>query len=461
MGRGRPRHAAEAKIPHGGREADGLSGRLDTFMHKAKSPWRLSILFAMAVPLFPEYIAPVLAVLSLLTAAVDARRCGRRLKIQPLGWVLAAFILYSGIGVLYSRTTIISLGTWLMWVVMYLLYVAMVNVLSDRHRFDAALFVMSVMAGIVGGIACVQYIANALLDFSLPWCVWQRLDDLVYRYFPMPLNLGPGAMRACSTFNNPNILGEYLAMVFPFVVYYAFVGAAPVRGSAAGYAWLLAAGGIAFSFSRGSYLALVTVAVVLCVTNVNKIMLILLSLSSVVVIIPESVLARLFSIKDTDTDASIGERLDIWKICIEAIGEKPVLGYGPGVQNSWDIIIAGGINAPHAHNLVLQLLIEGGIVGLALMLFLGARTFFGRRPGLARHSPRSQETRMLGILFAAFVLAFCVDSMVEYPFLTPKLVGTFVLVLAMADATRSVYMGETESQARGRRCAGGPAACVR
>lgn len=159
-------------------------------------------------------------------------------------------------------------------------------------------------------------------------------------------------------------------------------------------------------------------------------MLILLSLSSAVVIIPESVLARLFSIKDTDTDASIGERLDIWKICIEAIGEKPVLGYGPGVQNSWDIIIAGGINAPHAHNLVLQLLIEGGIVGLALMLFLGLRTFFVA-VRLARHSPRSQETRMLGILFAAFVLAFCVDSMVEYPFLTPKLIGTFVLVLAM------------------------------
>ena len=182
----------------------------------------------------------------------------------------------------------------------------------------------------------------------------------------------------------------------------------------------------------------------LCITNANKIMLILLSLSSAVVIIPESVLARLFSIKDTETDASIGERLDIWKICIEAIGEKPVLGYGPGVQNSWDIIIAGGINAPHAHNLVLQLLIEGGIVGLALMLFLGLRTFFVA-VRLARYSPRSQETRMLGILFAAFVLAFCVDSMVEYPFLTPKLIGTFVLVLAMADATRSVYMGETVS----------------
>lgn len=202
----------------------GVFTRLDRFSHKAKSPWRLSILFAMAVPLFPEYIAPVLAVLSLLTAGIDARRCGRRLKIGPLGWVITAFILYCGIGVLYSPTTLISAGTCLMWAVMFLLYVAMVNVLSDRHRFDAALFVMSVMAGIVGGIACVQYIANALLNFSLPWCVWQRLDDLVYTWFPMPLNLGPGAMRACSTFTNPNILGEYLAMVFPFVVYYAFVG---------------------------------------------------------------------------------------------------------------------------------------------------------------------------------------------------------------------------------------------
>lgn len=122
----------------------GAFTRLDRFSHKAKSPWRLSILFAMAVPLLPEYIAPVLAVLSLLTAGIDARRCGRRLKIGPLGWVITAFILYCGIGVLYSPTTLISAGTCLMWAVMFLLYVAMVNVLSDRHRFDAALFVMSV-----------------------------------------------------------------------------------------------------------------------------------------------------------------------------------------------------------------------------------------------------------------------------------------------------------------------------
>ena len=209
-------------------------------------------------------------------------------------------------------------------------FMAMVNVLSDRHRFDAALFVMSVMAGIVGGIACITVYRQCAAEFFRCLGVWQRLDDLVYTWFPMPLNLGPGAMRACSTFTNPNILGEYLAMVFPVCRVLRFLSAAALRAARLSNLPASRHGRHCLSFSRGSYLALVTVAVVLCITNANKIMLILLSLSSAVVIIPESVLARLFSIKDTDTDASIGERLDIWKICIEAIGEKPVLGYGRG-----------------------------------------------------------------------------------------------------------------------------------
>jgi len=50
------------------------------------------------------------------------------LEIGPLGWVITAFILYCGIGVLYSPTTLISAGTCLMWAVVFLLYLAVGNV---------------------------------------------------------------------------------------------------------------------------------------------------------------------------------------------------------------------------------------------------------------------------------------------------------------------------------------------
>lgn len=422
-----------------------MSGGFRALADKSKSPWRLSILSAMVMPLFPEFLAPVLAMLSLVTALLDARRCGRGVRIKPLGWVLLVYILYTGVGALYSETTLISVGTWLMWCCMFLVYLAMANVLTDRQRFNTALFTMTVVAGAVGGIACVQYVANALLDIPLPWCVWQELEELVYANFPLSLSLGARGVRACATFSNPNLLAEYLTMVFPFMIYSAFVGRRTRAQIGCRVCLLLAAGGIAFSFSRGSYVAVAIIAVVLCITNAKKIVLILLGFSSVVTIIPESVLARLFSIRNTDTDASIGERVDIWRICLDAIREQPVFGYGPGVQNSWDLIVAGGVNAPHAHNLVLQLLIEGGIIALVLMVFLGGR-MFAVSVRLARHPSRSQEVRMLGILFVTFVLAFCAESMVEYPFLTPKLVMTFTTILGMADATRQVYMDESISQ---------------
>lgn len=42
---------------------------------------------------------------------------------------------------------------------------------------------------------------------------------------------------------------------------------------------------------------------------------------------------------------------------------------------------------------------------------------------------------MLGVALIAFVAGLLVDGLVDFPLLTPRLVGTFTLVLALADAS--------------------------
>lgn len=64
-------------------------------------------------------------------------------------------------------------------------------------------------------------------------------------------------------------------------------------------------------------------------------------------------------------DTSVGYRVRMWEAAYHAVLERPLWGYGPG--SSPEIIKAetGLDDFPHFHNLYLQTVVEGGVVGLA------------------------------------------------------------------------------------------------
>ena len=53
----------------------------------------------------------------------------------------------------------------------------------------------------------------------------------------------------------------------------------------------------------------------------------------------------------------------------------------------------------------------------------------------------SAETHLLGGVFLAFAAGFVMNSMVDYPLLSPKLVGVFMMVMAIGDSACRVYLG--------------------
>jgi O-antigen ligase len=78
-------------------------------------------------------------------------------------------------------------------------------------------------------------------------------------------------------------------------------------------------------------------------------------------------------------DLTFTNRTDIWSASVTAIGESPWIGYGwNGVWVDADIEPTvtlnrdTGFTAGHAHNVVLEMLLEGGVLGLGLYL-----VFFG------------------------------------------------------------------------------------
>ncbi|MEN5247218.1 O-antigen ligase [Brucella pseudintermedia] len=81
-------------------------------------------------------------------------------------------------------------------------------------------------------------------------------------------------------------------------------------------------------------------------------------------------------VQSLGVDASFTNRSDIWKLAFAAISAKPIFGYG--LDSFWktpEMVYAGGggaswaVAAFNAHNSFLDMMINAGVIGLALTLF--------------------------------------------------------------------------------------------
>ena len=399
-----------------------------------KQAWLLSILFIACIPIFPEYFAPIFAVASLIAAAVDAKSYGRRIQIGTIGKLILLYIGYMTVGLIYSPNTLSTLSTVSMWLVMFSIYLSLTTVLTQQHRLDTVLFCVCLVAGAVGLIGIIQYTSVAVFGLNMPLEFWNFADNLILPLFPVDVLEVVTGLRPSSTFTNPNIYAEYLVAALPFAAYYAFDGKRTKTRLLCRLCFLSAIFGILFSFSRGSYIALIVVLIVFCIANIHKVFVIAMGVVSVSLFIPDPVISRILTIDRQDV--AITERFDIWQAGLEQFRNSPVFGIGAGIENTWDTLLNSGINAPHMHNIVLQLLVEGGIISLGIMCLIGWKTF---RIGW-KMMARDGETRAIGAVILAFVGAFCAHSMVDFPLMTPKLIGTFIMVLGIAEAASHILL---------------------
>ena len=396
----------------------------------------LSLLLLTLVPLLPEYCAPFLAIGSLCAAAKDAHNRQTVVQLGTLGKWLLLFIAYQLFSAAYSHHIGNTISTVAMWSVMFCGYLSLTTVLCNRRRLHAALLFVSVVAGLVGLIACSQYLLRDIFGQKLPNQLWFSLDEKIYATFPLGINLYLGFERAAGTFNNPNILAEYLVMVIPLVGYAGFSGprtkvALWMRGCL-----LLALLGAVVSFSRGAYIALLSMLLLILALNLKHLTPFILCLVAAVSLVPEAVMSRFLSIGAATTDGAIAERFEIWNVAVQTIIERPLLGLGAGVSNFWEHLTSAGINAPHSHNLILQLLVEGGFVMLFILCAVATKIL---QNSLELTNHRSHG-RGLGFVLTMFVIAFVVYGMVDYPFLSPKLVGTFLMVMGIAESVSHLYL---------------------
>ena len=347
-----------------------------------------------------------------------------------MGKVFLVYMCYMMISFLWSDTKIFSILVPLLWMGMFLGDIFLSNLIDRRERLRQAMFFLTIGAAAVSVVALLQMLCIKLkIPFPIPF--WKDVDHFIFKFLPFSIVTDFVSTRASATFDNPLILAAYLIIILPVSIYSLFELKEKWQRITAGVCVLLIFGGIAATYSRGAYLAVIVMLVVLMFLGKKQAVGIAALFAGILLILPQSVYQRLFAI--LQLDVSTVTRLAIWGGCLKVFTENPLFGVGAGTENVTNLLQNRfGINQPHAHSLYFELLVEGGLISIlffvAVLSLLVYDLFYLLRSG--------RKWRRMGVAYLASLAGFLVFSVFEFSLQTPKELQYFMLFLGLVEASK-------------------------
>ncbi|MCB1463111.1 MAG: O-antigen ligase family protein [Nitratireductor sp.] len=143
--------------------------------------------------------------------------------------------------------------------------------------------------------------------------------------------------------------------------------------------------------------------------------------------------ANIAAVQQGNNDTSLGKRLVIWKVAIGAIGEHPLLGYGPDaprrLMKERSAQIGGTtIIYSHFHNVILDELVRAGLVGTFALVAMVVVPLVAA----VRHTRDRTASIGFGLLICvqiAFLLSGSVNIMLHHDILDAQFLANTVLCL--------------------------------
>lgn len=227
--------------------------------------------------------------------------------------------------------------------------------------------------------------------------------------------------------------------------------------------WALASSGVTIFFSilgshsRGAFLALIAMALVLALKGKRPFMMsltLVALLTAAIMFMPENWTSRMESIQTYEQDASAMSRISTWKTLWNLAMHRPIVGAGFGTDNplvftlyappGWE----GG--TPVAHSIYFQALGEHGFPGLLLYLLIGLFTWL-KASSLARLTQDDAEfgqwvpmlMRMVQVSLVGFAVGGAFLTLVHFDL--PYYIVAFVILVDASIRERSVSQKPSNS----------------
>lgn len=327
-----------------------------------------------------------------------------------LWWPIAALLGWSGLSLLWSPYTNVSLQ-WFLSLLLYAVFFLMILLGTDSEkRLQGFLLLILLMGIFEGGLGIIQYLYG-------------------------------GESRAKGTFFNPNFFSTYetvsavLAMsLLWFGAEYGKTGKLFLIMTA-----IISGTAVILAQSRGGAAAfLVAITAVGYFRYGKSTLFLLLVLILVTILFPNPLKQRVMDVGKQDPYAYT--RIEIWEDATKRLRDHPMgIGLGMYKYASFhyrfpieDTIVRYGKRAETAHNEYLQLAVELGIAGLAFFLLSIAVWTAEIKRTWKRDLPQQSRGQLVGL--CAGVLALIVHATVDSVFHEPALVLLLILEGGLAVA---------------------------
>lgn len=279
---------------------------------------------------------------------------GKRLPKSKLytTWLIFAIYLYFSlwVGVALKGAPLplwqnaVNFATWKSYMIIPAVLVAAGLVLEDRKTIRTAIFITAIALILIDRSCILESLSRS----------WTSFDES--KRDSGPLAYGPNQTAA--------FLVQFGMMFWGLTV---FINRIKLR--VVGYVLVAATlFAMMYEFSRAAYIATLFAVLVLGLMKDRKLLLVLaIFLVSWQTIVPTAVRER---VKMTDEggqlDASSQERVDLWENAKKAIIRSPIVGQGFATFQLGEHVD----NLEDTHNYYVKVMVETGIIGLTIFLFL-------------------------------------------------------------------------------------------
>lgn len=332
-------------------------------------------------------------------------------KYSRLNSFILIFILVYCFSAMSSLSMSESKNIFMLVTVFILFYFAVINTVDSKNKLNTLLYMFVIGATFASIYGLYQYAFGDL--YSQAW-----LDSNMFENIKM---------RVYSTFENPNVFGEYLLLVIPIIAALLFTEKGILKKIFLFV--LLGINGIALvlTFSRGCWLGIIFgMAILAVVIDRRFILLGVLLLLLAPFILPETIINRFTSIGNMG-DSSTSYRVYIWMGTILMLKDYWFSGVGLGITSFnkvYPIYSYNGVPAPHSHNLYLQIIVEHGIIGLIIFTYI--MYYFYKETIIS--ACKNRNLMLVGIISA--ISAFMLEGMTDYTWYNYRVILIFWMVLA-------------------------------
>lgn len=284
----------------------------------------------------------------------------RTVKFESVDIIAAIFGLMMAVGGVFSISRA-SYKPMLVYLCFMSVYFLTVSLMKSEEWLGRCIIAAAAAGGIVAVYGVLQYVTGSVAVVS------QWLDTEMFSGI---------AGRVVSTFDNPNVLGEYLVMTIPLTALLFFCRYRDTSKRFSAFAvFVIMCVCLVLTWSRGAWLGMLVGGVFLLLIWNKRVLhalwVVLLAIPILPSVLPDNVIARIMSIGDL-ADSSTAYRLKIWLGTLKMLPERIFSGIGIGTD-AWSTVypnyaLTGVDEAIHSHSLYFQIWVELG--GMALVVFL-------------------------------------------------------------------------------------------